>query len=139
MPHTHTHKEDTTHKLTHYCPAVPSTLPPSGTFLRGVLDKLGVEPQVKRIGEYKSAGDQLLRRDMSDAQQEQLSELLDDIHDHWVDTVAAARGKTKEVGGCGVVDGCNFANCCHVCAFHVEVRRFSRGSTAMSSCRLACP
>jgi hypothetical protein len=35
-----------------------------GTFLRGVLDKVGVEPQVKRIGAYKSAGDQLLRKDM---------------------------------------------------------------------------
>lgn len=34
----------------------------TGTFLRGVLDKVGVEPQVKRIGKYKSAGDQLLRR-----------------------------------------------------------------------------
>jgi protease-4 len=29
-----------------------------------VLDKVGVEPQVKRIGAYKSAGDQLLRKDM---------------------------------------------------------------------------
>lgn len=28
----------------------------AGTFLRGVLEKVGVEPQVKRIGKYKSAG-----------------------------------------------------------------------------------
>ena len=34
---------------------------PAGSFLRGVLDKIGVEPQVERIGKYKSAGDQLLR------------------------------------------------------------------------------
>ena len=27
-----------------------------GAFLRGVLEKAGVEPQVKRIGKYKSAG-----------------------------------------------------------------------------------
>ena len=39
----------------------------AGTFLRGVLDKVGVEPQVRRIGKYKSAGDQLLRSDMSGA------------------------------------------------------------------------
>lgn len=31
----------------------------SGTFLRGTLDKVGVEPEVRRIGAYKSAGDQL--------------------------------------------------------------------------------
>lgn len=69
----------------------------AGTFLRGVLDKVGVEPQVQRIGAYKSAGDQLLRRDMSDAQREQLGELLDDIYSNFLDTVAEARGKTREV------------------------------------------
>lgn len=69
----------------------------AGTFLRGVLDKVGVEPQVQRIGAYKSAGDQLLRRDMSDAQREQLGELLDDIYEEFLDTVAEARGKTREV------------------------------------------
>ena len=69
----------------------------AGTFLRGVLDKVGVEPQVKRIGEFKSAGDQLLRKDMSEAQRTQLTELLDDIYTHFVETVAKARGKTEEV------------------------------------------
>lgn len=69
----------------------------AGTFLRGVLDKVGVEPQVQRIGAYKSAGDQLLRRDMSEAQREQLGELLDDIYEHFLDTLAQARGKTREV------------------------------------------
>lgn len=68
----------------------------SGTFLRGVLDKVGVEPQVRRIGAYKSAGDQLLRRDMSDAQREQLSAILDDIYEEFVETTAKARGKTRE-------------------------------------------
>jgi len=33
-----------------------------------VLEKAGIEPQVKRIGKYKSAGDQFARRDMSDAE-----------------------------------------------------------------------
>ena len=37
-----------------------------------MLDKVGVEPQVQRYGKYKSAGDQLLRSDMSEAQREQL-------------------------------------------------------------------
>lgn len=51
----------------------------SGTFLRGVLEKVGVEPEVRRIGNYKSAGDQILRKDMSEYQREQLTDLLDDI------------------------------------------------------------
>ncbi|MEW5297773.1 MAG: hypothetical protein WDW36_000957 [Sanguina aurantia] len=82
-----------------YCPPSASVsmrgFAVSGTFLRGVLDKIGVEPQVKRIGVFKSAGDQLLRRDMSEAQREQLTALLDGIYREWVGAVAAARGKTQ--------------------------------------------
>jgi hypothetical protein len=37
---------------------------------RGVLEKVGVEPQIQRIGKYKSAGDQLNRESMSEAQRE---------------------------------------------------------------------
>lgn len=33
--------------------------------LRCAVLQVGVEPEVKRIGAYKSAGDQLLRKDMS--------------------------------------------------------------------------
>lgn len=68
----------------------------SGSFLRGTLDKVGIEPEVRRIGKFKSAGDQLLRPDMSDAQREQLSTLLDDIYDDFLETIAKARHKTKE-------------------------------------------
>lgn len=68
----------------------------SGTFLRGVFEKVGVEPEIIRIGKYKSAGDQLLRKDMSDAQREQLSALLDDIYGTFLRDVAAARGKTPD-------------------------------------------
>ena len=68
----------------------------SGSFLRGVFDKVGVEPQVKRIGKYKSAGDQLLRTDMSEAQREQLGALLDDIYEDFTNGIATARKKTPE-------------------------------------------
>jgi len=67
-----------------------------GTFLRGVLDKVGVEPQVERYGKYKSAGDQLLRRDMSEAQREASTALLDDIYDFWSEQVARSKGTTPE-------------------------------------------
>jgi len=68
----------------------------SGSFLRGALDKVGIEPEVRRIGKFKSAGDQLLRLDMSEAQREQLSTLLDDIYNEFLETIAKARGKTAE-------------------------------------------
>ena len=67
-----------------------------GTFLRGVLDKVGVEPQVERYGKYKSAGDQLLRRDMSEAQREASTALLDDIYNFWSEQVAQSKGTTPE-------------------------------------------
>jgi protease-4 len=67
-----------------------------GTFLRGTLDKIGIEPEVRRIGNYKSAGDQLLREEMSPYQREQLSALLDDIYLEFVEGLADARGKTVE-------------------------------------------
>lgn len=67
-----------------------------GTFLRGVLEKVGIEPQVKRIGKYKSAGDQLLLKDMSEPQREQLTALLEDIYEGFTSTIAKDRNKTVE-------------------------------------------
>lgn len=58
----------------------------------GVLDKVGVEPQIERIGKYKSAGDQLKRTTMSDENCEMLTALLDNINGHWLDAVAASKG-----------------------------------------------
>lgn len=63
-----------------------------GSFLGGVLEKVGVEPQVQRIGKYKSAGDQLARKDMSPENREMLTALLDDLYTGFVEVTAAAKG-----------------------------------------------
>jgi protease-4 len=68
----------------------------SATFLRGVLETAGIEPQIKRIGVYKSAGDQLGRKTMSDAQREVLTSLLSQTFAEWTSKVAFSRGKTVE-------------------------------------------
>lgn len=68
----------------------------SGTFLRGVLDKVGVSPQVERIGKYKSAGDQISRKDMSEAQREVIQSLLDEINAVWVKSVSEVCAITEE-------------------------------------------
>ncbi|KAJ0571461.1 putative peptidase S49, ClpP/crotonase-like domain superfamily [Helianthus annuus] len=65
-------------------------------FLGGVLEKVGVEPQVQRIGKYKSAGDQLTRKNISEENREVLNTLLDNIYGNWVDKISQAKGKTKE-------------------------------------------
>ena len=68
----------------------------AGTFLRGALEKVGVDPNIKRIGKYKSAGDQLLRKDMSEPQREQLTAILDDLYEGFTQQTAASRGKTAQ-------------------------------------------
>ncbi|KAH7279210.1 hypothetical protein KP509_37G010400 [Ceratopteris richardii] len=65
------------------------------TFLGGVLEKVGVEPEVQRIGKYKSAGDLISRKDMSEENREMLTALLDDIYSNWLEQVANLNGKSK--------------------------------------------
>ncbi|PKU85498.1 protease IV [Dendrobium catenatum] len=66
------------------------------SFLGGVLEKVGVEPQIQRIGKYKSAGDQLARKSMSKENCEMLTSLLDDIYGNWLEIISSTQGKTKE-------------------------------------------
>ncbi|KAM7479781.1 hypothetical protein LguiA_027994 [Lonicera macranthoides] len=66
------------------------------SFLGGVLEKVGVEAQVQRIGKYKSAGDQLTRKNISEENREMLTALLDNIYGNWVDKVSLTKGKKKE-------------------------------------------
>ncbi|XP_020587491.1 serine protease SPPA, chloroplastic [Phalaenopsis equestris] len=66
------------------------------SFLRGVLEKVGVEPQIQRIGKYKSAGDQLARKSMSKENCEMLTSLLDDIYGNWLETISSTQGKKIE-------------------------------------------
>lgn len=65
-------------------------------FLGGVLEKVGIEPQVQRIGKYKSAGDQLTRKSISEPNREMLTALLDNINGHWLDNVSLMKGKKRE-------------------------------------------
>lgn len=63
-------------------------------FFRGSLDKLGIYPDFFQIGKYKSAGDTLTRKDMSDAHREFINSLLDDLFNRYVEAIATARGKS---------------------------------------------
>ncbi|XP_022769675.1 serine protease SPPA, chloroplastic-like isoform X1 [Durio zibethinus] len=66
------------------------------SFLGGVFEKIGIEPQVQRIGKYKSAGDQLTRKTMSEENCEMLTSLLDNIYGNWLDVVSSSKGKKRE-------------------------------------------
>ncbi|CAH9095715.1 unnamed protein product [Cuscuta epithymum] len=66
------------------------------SFLGGVLEKVGIQPQVERIGKYKSAGDQLIRKSISEENREMLTALLDNIYENWLDKVSVTKGKKRE-------------------------------------------
>ncbi|KAK9669058.1 hypothetical protein RND81_13G106300 [Saponaria officinalis] len=67
-----------------------------GSFLGGVFEKVGIEPQVERIGKYKSAGDQLTRKSISEENREMLTRLLDNIYGNWLEKISAVKGKSKD-------------------------------------------
>ncbi|KAI4340167.1 hypothetical protein MLD38_025030 [Melastoma candidum] len=62
------------------------------SFLRGTLEKLGIEPQVETIGKSKSAGDRLARKTMSEENCEMLTAILDTIYGTWIDEVSTTKG-----------------------------------------------
>ncbi|WOL19897.1 hypothetical protein Cni_G28699 [Canna indica] len=65
------------------------------SFLGGVLEKVGVQPEIQRIGNYKSAGDQLSQKSMSKEVCEMLTTLLDNIYENWLETISSTQGKNK--------------------------------------------
>lgn len=73
-----------------------TTLAPLGymvqsRYLRGALDKASVVPEVYSRGRYKSAGEEIARTDMSEAQREQLSAILDQRYEALLDAVSEGR------------------------------------------------
>ena len=60
-------------------------------FLKGMFDKLEIEPEIFRVGDFKSAVEPLIRKDMSDENRQQLDALLNSIYDHYLDKVANSR------------------------------------------------
>lgn len=61
------------------------------TFLRGVLDKLGLEPQFEQRYEYKNAADRIMRTEFTEAHREATDRIVASIFDDAVATIAVAR------------------------------------------------
>jgi protease IV len=62
------------------------------TFLRGTLDRLGVEPQVEQRHEYKNAADVVLHTEYTPAHREALERLAESVFSDAVKIIADARG-----------------------------------------------
>lgn len=66
------------------------------TFIKGTLDKLGVEPLVFRVGEFKSAVEPFIRTDMSAESKEQVSQYISSIAGNIYSGFAGDKKMTKE-------------------------------------------
>ncbi len=63
-------------------------------FLKNMLDRLGIDPQVIRHGEYKSAGEPFFREDMSPENREQVLSYISSIWNNVISEIAITRGLT---------------------------------------------
>jgi len=65
-------------------------------FLGGVWEKLDIDMQVEKVREYKTFGDLLVGREMTEAHREMANSLLDSLNRQLLHDIAAARGLTPE-------------------------------------------
>jgi protease-4 len=65
-------------------------------FLGGFFEKLGVEVEYERVGKYKSAVESIAESEMSEANREMTSALLDSVYGRFVEAVAEGRSLTPE-------------------------------------------
>ena len=64
----------------------------SAIFFRGALDKLGINPNIDRIGSYKSAAEMYTEKERTPESRAMTRLLLGDIFERYVADIAAARG-----------------------------------------------
>jgi protease-4 len=62
------------------------------TFLRGALDRLGIEPQLEQRHEFKNAADALMRTEFTEAHRIALDRLAESIYGEGVAAIAEGRG-----------------------------------------------
>jgi len=67
-----------------------------GLFLKGTLDKLGVEAKFTKAGKYKSAVEALTEDQFTEPSREAENALLDDIYAKFVRDIAQGRNMTEE-------------------------------------------
>ncbi len=60
-------------------------------YLKGMFDKIGVEPQLIRHGKYKSAGEPLIADKMSAENRQQIEAYMGNLYKHFIAQIAKAR------------------------------------------------
>jgi protease-4 len=66
------------------------------TFLKGALDKLGIEMQVIKVGTYKSAVEPYFLTQMSPANREQVTSYMGSMYDFFLTNISTSRNISKD-------------------------------------------
>lgn len=61
-------------------------------FIKGSLEKLGVEPEIFRVGDFKGAVEPLMRTDLSEENELQINSFLTSIYDYYLENVSVSIG-----------------------------------------------
>lgn len=69
------------------------------TFYKNLFDKLSIEPQILRVGEFKSAAEPYSRTEMSGPFREEMEAILDDYHQQMLQMIADSREISVEKAG----------------------------------------
>jgi protease-4 len=64
-------------------------------YARGLLDKIGIEPQFLHIGDYKAAAETFTNMEPSQESRENMNRLLDGLYENLVSMIADGRGLRK--------------------------------------------
>jgi protease-4 len=59
------------------------------TFYKGLFDKLDIEPEIFRVGQFKSFVEPFIRKDMSKENEYQLTALISSIHKTYIENIGA--------------------------------------------------
>ena len=65
-------------------------------FVKGALDKLGVEAEIIKVGTYKSAVEPLILTKMSDANREQVTAYVGSLYNHFLTGISSSRGINRD-------------------------------------------
>jgi len=65
-------------------------------FFKGTLEKLEIEPQVIKVGTYKSAVEPFVLDKMSEPNRKQVTSFLGSMYDHYLSAIAASRKINKD-------------------------------------------
>lgn len=66
------------------------------TFVRGALDRLGIEPQIEQRHEYKNAADQMMRSEFTEAHRAALDALAESLFTQAVEMICSGRNLNPE-------------------------------------------